>query len=280
MSNEHLIDVFGCPLCHQGFQLRDERVLVCTDGHAFDVSREGYVNLMPAQDKRSREPGYNQELIASRHEFFATGGYRQVADEMAGLVLDVAGGRSARVLDAGCGEGYYLRVMAEHQPSLDLVGTDLSKPGVRTASRQHRSAAYAVANSYHLPLPDASVEVIISHFSPIPIEEFARVLRPDGWLLLGSPGPDHLFSLKSLVYDSPRRHSEVTHDLRDVRFERSQRRVTRYELPIPDQRTLTALFAMTPYAYGATGRDPVRALTNDTFSTEVHVLFDLYRRTS
>lgn len=280
MSNEHLVNVFSCPLCDQGFELRDDRVLVCPAGHAFDVAREGYVNLLPAQDKRSREPGYNRELIAARHEFFTTGGYRQVADDMAGLVLGAVGERSARVLDTGCGEGYYLRVIGEHRPSLDLVGTDLSRPGVRTASRLHRSAAYAVANSYHLPVPDASVELIISHFSPIPIDEFARVLRPDGWLLVGSPGADHLFSLKSLVYESPRRHSEVTHDLRDVRFERSHRQVTRYELPLPDQQSVTALFAMTPYAYGATDRDPLRASTDDPFSTEVHVLFDLYRRSS
>ncbi|WP_114560978.1 putative RNA methyltransferase [Desertihabitans aurantiacus] len=276
---EHLADVFVCPLCTGAFGVRDGRTLACPAGHAFDVAREGYVNLVPAQSRRSKQPGYNSELMTARHRFFGSGGYRPVAEAVAGLAAAGADA-GARVLDAGCGEGYYLRVLRERAPGLDLLGTDVSRPGVRTASRADPAGAYAVASSYALPVPDASLDVLVSHFSPNPVEEFARVLRPGGTLLVGGPGADHLFSLKAAVYDHPRRHDEDKHVLTDHRFTRVGREVVRYELPVGDPGTLAALFTMTPYTYGATDADRLPGRAGGAFSTEVHVLLDRYVRTS
>lgn len=275
MTALHLVEVFVCPLCAGVFSLRDDRTLVCAANHAFDIAREGYVHLTPPQAKKSKEPGYNRELMRSRHEFFETGSYVPVAEAMADLISGI--GNAARVLDAGCGEGYYLRTLRRRAPALDLVGTDLSRPGMRTASRLDPQGAFAVANSYHLPMADASVDVVISHFSPIPIEEFARVLRPGGHLLVGSPGTDHLFSLKSAVYATPTRHNEDTHIVHDARFSSVERHVVRYLLSIPDAGTLDALFSMTPYSYGASNRERLLASTDSVFSTEVHIVFDLYQ---
>lgn len=148
---------------------------------------------------------------------------------------------------------------------------------MRTASRLDPEGAFAVANSYHLPMADSSVDVAISHFSPIPIDEFARVLRPGGYLLIGSPGTDHLFSLKSAVYETPTRHNEDTHIVHDARFRSAERHVVRYVLSIPDASTLDSLFSMTPYSYGASSRERLLASTDSAFSTDVQILFDLYR---
>lgn len=277
MSAAHLASIFMCPLCNGTFTVRSGRTLVCPDMHAFDVAREGYVNLIPAQAKNSKEPGYNKELMQARHEFFETDGYGPVAAAMADMTLAAASSDTARILDAGCGEGYYLRVLRDYAPQFDIVGTDVSRFGMRTASRLDPTGAFAVANSYHLPLPDSSVDILISHFSPNPIDEFARVLRPGGSLLIGSPGADHLFSLKAAVYETPRRHDEEKHGVHDRRFVHSERKVVRYALSISDSRTLDALFGMTPYSYGAIDRGQLPRSTGSTFDTEVHVLFDLYR---
>ncbi len=288
MSVDRLAAAFVCPLCSGRFTLRHERTLVCPAGHAFDLAREGYVNLVPPQDKRSKEPGYNADLIRARHDFFDDGGYRELAEAMADEVLaglgDVPSSASAsssssaagKVLDAGCGEGYYLRVLRERAAGLDLIGTDLSKPGVRIASRLDPAGAYAVANSFRLPVADDSLDLVVSHFSPIPTDELARVLRPGGVLLTGSPGADHLFDLKALVYDTPTRHDEGAHRIADPRFVPGSRRVVRYRLRVDDPAMLAALFAMTPFAYGA-NTGVLDDAASGVFGTDVHVLFDRYR---
>ncbi|WP_343074517.1 putative RNA methyltransferase [Nakamurella aerolata] len=134
MTAEHLAAVFRCPVCDGAFSPRAGRTLACPLGHALDVAREGYVNLVTAQAKKSKDPGYNVQLMQSRHAFFGTGGYEPAARAIAELMSTAlpAGGR---VLDAGCGEGYYLRVLREVAPGLDIVGTDLSRSGMRMAAR-------------------------------------------------------------------------------------------------------------------------------------------------
>ena len=83
--------------------------------------------------------------------------------------------------------------------------------------------------------------------------------------------------MKSAVYQTPTRHNEDTHTVHDPRFEAAERHVVRYVLPIPDAGTLDLLFSMTPYAYGASSRERLLASTDSAFSTDVHIVFDLYR---
>ena len=78
--------IFCCPVCGAGLE-RDAQVLRCANGHAFDVARQGYVNLLLAQHRRSADPGYSQDMITSRHEFFAAGHYRRLADAIAEEII-------------------------------------------------------------------------------------------------------------------------------------------------------------------------------------------------
>ena len=51
---------FSCPLCHQPLTQANNS-FVCPGRHQFDVAKEGYVNLLPVQHKRSRDPGDSAE---------------------------------------------------------------------------------------------------------------------------------------------------------------------------------------------------------------------------
>jgi 23S rRNA (guanine745-N1)-methyltransferase len=88
------------------------------------------------------------------------------------------------VLDAGCGEGYYLRVLRDILSSQSheaaLFGIDLSKPGIRTAARRDPQGSYAVANVFQMPILPNSVDLVLSHFSPTSLGDFERVIRPGG----------------------------------------------------------------------------------------------------
>ena len=114
----------GAPLQRQAVSLR------CPEGHCFDLAAQGYVNLLPVQNKRSRDPGDSKEMVAARRRFLEAGHYKPIADAVARAVLAGAvPGRTLTCLDAGCGEGYYLRQLAAGNEARHLspIGLDISK---------------------------------------------------------------------------------------------------------------------------------------------------------
>jgi len=114
----------------------------CASGHSFDIASQGYTNLLPVQHKRSRDPGDSKEMVAARRRFLAAGFYRPIAAAVGRAALaDLPADATISCLDAGCGEGYYLRQLAaaagdEH--TLALLGLDISKWAVLAAAKQDK----------------------------------------------------------------------------------------------------------------------------------------------
>ena len=197
-----LVD-FVCPLCSQ--PLRAGKSWVCAQGHSFDQAREGYVNLLPVQRKKSLDPGDNQEMVAARGRFLDAGHFAPIADRVAQLVTaKAAAGTSTRLVDAGCGEGYYLQKIqkaaahASGDSNLLLGGFDISKWAVRAAAKRAPDLGWAVASNRHPPF--AAADGILSLFGFPDWESFARLQSGGGWLLLVDPMPGHLLELRQLIY--------------------------------------------------------------------------------
>lgn len=104
-----------------------------------------------------------------------------------------------RVLDAGCGDGHYAAWLADR--GADVIGIDASREMLRAAEEQHgdrvdfRRARLDEPLSF---LEDDSFDLVccqhvISHLPSLetPVEEFARVLRSDGSLVLSTHHPFH-----------------------------------------------------------------------------------------
>ena len=96
--------VWMCPHCAQPLEAR-ESGLSCVNGHRFDRAREGYVNLLPVQHKRSKNPGDNSEMVRGRRALHQAQLYRPLAEVLCDLVATCTD--ASRLLDIGCGEGYY-----------------------------------------------------------------------------------------------------------------------------------------------------------------------------
>lgn len=156
-----------CPTCAAPLRPSDDtnKTLSCPQGHCFDVAKEGYVNLVRAGRKAKKTgaapAGDAPEALAARGRFFAAGHFDRVMDAAADAVMDVLnrGGETATtattVLDAGCGEGSYLRRLARRlaaastsapspsspssvfspaSSSISLLGVDVAKAAVRSAA--------------------------------------------------------------------------------------------------------------------------------------------------
>lgn len=274
-----------CPSCASTLE-RENSTFGCEHGHRFDLAKEGYLNLLLAQARKSHDPGYSKAMIASRHAFFSRGHYEQLADTIAEIVASYVAPRdnavsAARVLDAGCGEGYYVRRIRnwceQQQLAIDLCGIDISKHGVKLAAKRDPQSAYAVASSHDLPLPDQCADVIFTHFSPVFAESFRRVARPSAVVLVGSPGPMHLFGLKELVYERPAQHEETHALANETGFELIETHQIQYELSLRDNASITDLLAMTPFYWSASEETQAALVTRTELTTDIDVTVDAYR---
>ena len=188
-----------CPVrgCHLALS-REERRLHCPRGHSFDVARSGYLNLLQPQERRSKEPGDTPAAVAARrrlHERGVTQPLLQGIGEMMAATPDDI------VLDAGCGDGFYLGTLAR-LTGFEAHGIDISTPAVDAAARRFPECEWIVANADRfVPYMDASFSIVLSITARMNSSEFRRVLRPDGQLIVALPAPDDLVELRGTGRD-------------------------------------------------------------------------------
>ncbi|TLF50393.1 methyltransferase domain-containing protein [Halomonas urmiana] len=280
----------ACPL-DGGALKRHDGAWRCAAGHSFDIARQGYVHLLPVQQKRSRDPGDSKAMVAARQRFLEAGHYRPVADAVGRAVLAGAGPGTLSCLDAGCGEGYYLRELArtcdescdeglegasDTPPSLSLLGLDISKWAVLAAARQGKqagvSASWVVGSNAHLPVQSGTLDRLLCLFGFPVAAEFARVMRPGGVLLMAEAGPDHLRELREIIYPrlKPKRTAEPA---APAGFERLDTETLRYPLELEGAAPIADLLAMTPHLYraGVEGRERAASLESLTVTVEVRL---------
>lgn len=180
-----------CPHCATSFRA-DARVLRCGTGHAFDVARQGYVNLMIEPGAGT---GDTAAMVAAREQVLRAGHLEAVTRALVegAAALDAVPGC---VLDLGAGTGHHLARVLDSLPDRVGVALDVSVPAARRAARAHARLGAVVADAWApLPLPDATGALVLVAFAPRSGPEVARVLHPDGRLLVVSPEPDHLAEL-------------------------------------------------------------------------------------
>ena len=119
----------------------DQRV-VCPHGHSFDVARSGYINLLQPQDRRSKQPGDTAAAIAGRRRLHDSGA---TAPLLHGIADIVSAASHDIVLDAGCGEGFFLGSLTR-KTGFDAHGLDISIPAVDAAARRYPECQWIVAN--------------------------------------------------------------------------------------------------------------------------------------
>lgn len=174
------------------------RRLVCPRGHSFDVARSGYINLLQPQDRRSKQPGDTPEAVAARRRLHDLGVTGPLLEGIAELAQASPGDI---VLDAGCGDGFYLGSLAR-QNGCAGHGVDISIPAVEAAARRYPpgdgSFEWIVANADRfVPYADHSFSLVLSITGRMNAAEFRRVLRDDGRLLVALAAPDDMIELRS-----------------------------------------------------------------------------------
>ena len=191
-----LLPLLRCPRCGRPFSLTDSSLL-CQQGHCYDLSRRGYVNLAPGHDQAAEK--YDAALFESRAQVLEAGFYAPVADAVSQQLQDRFGASAFTLLDVGCGEGYYTRCLARRFPAARLLGLDISRDAVTLAARQCPGPAWLVADLKRLPVADGTADVVLDVLTPADYAQFAQALSPQGVLIKVVPGVDYLREIRRAV---------------------------------------------------------------------------------
>lgn len=313
-----LVSLFVCPLCQSPMQPApdtwrcDGSLNPKQTSHPFDVARQGYVNLLPVQQKKSKAPGDSQASIKARKRFLNAGHYEKlqtlISQQMGQLLAQneqvaVQSDKPVNWLDIGCGEGYYTQAMAQMGSNIigTLIAADISKPALVELAKvskasgrlwyqqnQETSAKTTViyplvTSAAHLPLRAHSMTGISSIFSPILPKAFAEVLTDDGYLIIAKPDVGHLASMRDALFDDVREHDsdkflqELSPEFTLINTCRVSTELTLSASDLAD------LMTMTPYAYRAKNEKRQALLTlveKEAFITEAKFVVYVLQKAS
>ncbi|MET1086659.1 MAG: putative RNA methyltransferase [Arthrobacter sp.] len=194
-----------CPVCTNRLDFAAPNSghgrLICPSGHSFDAARQGYFNLLVG--KGTAFEADSATMVQARSDFLGNGHYRPLADAVAAAVVPFLPEEHAAVLDSGTGTGHYLRVLldaaAAQGRTVAALGLDISKFALRRAARLNPEAVNLVCDVWRpLPLAEDAVDAVTVIFAPRNADEFARVLRPSGRLVVVMPRSGHLASLAAV----------------------------------------------------------------------------------
>jgi 23S rRNA (guanine745-N1)-methyltransferase len=243
----------------------------CQNNHCFDLAKEGYLNLLPVQHKRSSEPGDNKQMILARREFLEAGYYEALAKQVA---LMIEASQSRCLLDLGCGEGYYNRIIESYcsKPgnSMQQHGLDIAKFAIAAAANKHPHARFVVASSNQLPYADRYFDFLLRIFAPSNDHELRRILKPSGHLLTVTPGARHLWQLKQLIYAEA--HEHALDNIVPPGFERIDLKRISYKITPPPRHRM-ALLQMTPFSWRASA--DMQQVINESAELEIETDFIL-----
>ena len=275
----------ACPI--DGLQLEPhEKQLVCENGHVFDIARQGYVNLLPVQHKRTKHPGDSKEMVLARTQFLNTGIYQPIAKKLTELVSSqMIEDTETCLMDAGCGEGYYFDGLfnflrdKKGDNILSFIGLDISKDAIVQASKRNRQISWVVGTNRQPPVAAESVDIIICLFGFLSIEGFSKVLKSGGKIILVDPGSEHLKELREIIYpqiknsEQPNSAQMELTGFSPVKTERLQ-----FKTNITGNQQVNHLLIMTPHFYRASKEGREAACRLDNLGITVDVIFRVFEK--
>jgi 23S rRNA (guanine745-N1)-methyltransferase len=270
----------ACPLDGASFGTYS-KTLRCPNGHSFDEARQGYVHLLPVQHKKSREPGDSPAMVEARTRFLDAGFYRPISEQLNTLALkQLPTADHLCVVDAGCGEGYYLvnflAALLERggANSATLIGLDIAKPAVHAATRRNKQITWLVASNRNPAVVPNTVDMIFCMFGFPDYAAFRHILKPGGMLVLVEAGSEHLLELREIIYPEVRKSPPPSLEKAEQQgFSLEEMSELRYQTDALKREQIADLLVMTPHLYRATREGKEAAAKLESIRLTVDVLF-------
>lgn len=250
-------DIFRCPICSMQMKMVNLKSLICTNHHCFDVSKQGYVNMLT----RGLKTKYNKRMFASRKIIFRSGFFDPLMGKISQRIMPEIEIKKERIriLDAGCGEGSYLsgiknRIFQNTANDLLGVGVDISKEAISMASKEYPDNIWCVADIAKFPFESKQFNFVLNILSPSNYSEFQRVLSDDGLIIKVVPESNYLQELRQIFYAKTGKQyysNDKTVELFKKNLVLLDIQRLQYRVSI-DSTLLEHLVCMTPLSWGTT----------------------------
>ncbi len=278
-------DNLACPLDGERLELR-EKQLVCVNGHTFDIARQGYVNLLPVQHKRTKHPGDSKEMVSARSRFLNSGVYVPVANKLTEIIVThLVDAEKICLMDAGCGEGYYFDYVFNYLKDkndcgeLSFVGLDISKAAITEAAKRNRQISWIVGTNRQPPVCAGSVDIVLCVFGFQSFAGFKKILKPGGKVILVEPGPDHLKELRETIYPEVKKSQpQDLSYLEEKGFSLLDRQPLQFKTGVINNEQINHLLLMTPHFYRATKEGREAAVNLKELDLTVDVVFRVLQK--
>jgi 23S rRNA (guanine745-N1)-methyltransferase len=285
MTIESTESILKCPVCNLNLK-KTEKQYICLNNHSYDIASKGHINLLLANQKKTKDPGDSKEMMEGRKDFLNKGYYHSFSEKLNEVIITNISGNNINILDAGCGEGYFLSRLKEsldgknsnytENKEFNFFGVDISKAAVTYATKRDRKINFIVGSNFNLPLMSNSIDIIIRNFAPSDEGELKRVLKDDGKLVVVTPGIQHLYGLKEILYVNARKHEEK--EISFAGFKLIQTTEVKYNIHVEDEADVKSLISMTPYYW--TFDDAMKEKANGTckLTTELDFIISVYEK--
>ncbi len=275
----------ACPIDGQRLECKGKQWL-CNQGHAYDIARQGYVNLLPVQHKRTKHPGDSKAMVLARARFLNTGIYEQIADTLAEITYSqLSEDQDSCLMDAGCGEGYYLDYVFQYlkkrnySGAASFVGMDISKEAIHEAAKRNKQISWIVGTNRQPAIEAGSVNIILCVFGFHSFEGFNKILKPGGRLILVEPGADHLIELRETIYSSIKQTGfQDLSQFEAMNFSLRHSQALQFKTGDINNKQINDLLLMTPHFYRATKEGREVAARVDTLNLSVDVNFRILEK--
>lgn len=211
------LDCLACPTCGATLT-RTGDGFTCAKGHQLNVNRKGCLNVLSNQV----DSCYDADLFSARHRVFEAGCYNAIVS----AIEDLLPPGKHRLLDAGCGDGWYLNQLLSRHEAWCGTGVDISRDAVFQATNHPCTALWVVGDLSRLPFQAGSFTAVLDVLTPANYDEFRRVLAPDGLLIKVFPGSGYLKELRAARGMPPYTEGQVDAYLREKTTIISETRVT------------------------------------------------------
>ena len=271
------MSVVICPVCGEKLE-QNGSSMVCAKKHSFDFAKSGYVNLLLSKHIGKTVHGDNKMMVRARREFLEKGYYSPLKDSLCDMAVKHFSGGT--VLDAGCGEGYYTTAifgqLQDAGIAVEMYGIDISKAAVEFAAKRSKNIFYAAASVFHIPFSDSSCDMLVTMFAPYCGNEYLRVLKKDGIMIMAIPSENHLWELKKAIYDTPYKNQVKPYELDGFALIDKERII--YDMEIENQDDVQSLFSMTPYCYRTSPAQKERLAAICSICTKADFELLIYRK--
>ncbi len=290
----------ACPIDGKRLKQTDKQY-VCENGHTFDIARQGYVNLLPVQHKRSKQPGDSKAMVLARTRFLNAGFYQPVAKKLAEIVTaQIINDNSINdksindksisdkdncILDAGCGEGYYFDFIFNALKNetgagkLSFIGLDISKDAIIQAAKRNKQISWLVGTNRQPPVEEESVDIILCLFGFMSVDGFYKTVKSGGKIIVVDPGAEHLKELRQIIYPEIKKSDQLcTLTTENTGFSLVHSELLQFKVNIDNNAQINNLLLMTPHFYRASKAGREVACNLQQLNLTVNVVFSVLEK--